>query len=99
MANIPLIHAQTVVFCMEFVMPWLVCPNSLATVLVLGWRSLWSNRFLDTLPLLLTQLSSAFMWGCLLVYNTAQWNYKINHGILIKGDLGGFRDQFITSLL
>ncbi len=43
-----------VLSCVEFVVPWLVWPVALATLLVLGFKWYRGKKFIEALPLLMT---------------------------------------------
>ncbi len=70
---------------MELAVPLLVVPVSLTTLIALGWRCYRELRLLQALPLLATQLNSAFIWVCLAAKQVGYFNLSIN-GTQIQKD-------------
>ncbi len=70
---------------MEFAVPLLVVPVSLTTLVSLGWRCYRERRLLQALPLLATQLNSAFIWACFAANQVGYFNIRIN-GTQIQND-------------
>jgi hypothetical protein len=84
---------------MELALPLLVVPVSLTTLIALGWRCYRERRLLQALPLLATQLNSAFIWACLAAYQVGYFNFPIN-GTRIQNDgLTSLRRILIGSFL
>jgi hypothetical protein len=57
---------------------WLVWPVTFTTLIALGWKCYQERRLLQALPLLATQLNSAFIWACLAAYQVGVFNFDIN---------------------
>ncbi len=66
MVNPDVLLAANVEFCTQTSFSMLICPPALATFVVLSYRSIKNGQFVDALPLLLGQLNTVFIWGCIL---------------------------------
>ena len=91
--------AESVLQCAYFVVPWLLWPVSLATVLIFGYRSFRAKKFVESLPLLLSQLNAALIWSLQASYSVGQFNSSINGKHLIKGSFYSMRTISIIVLL
>jgi hypothetical protein len=83
----------------RFFVSWLVWPVALSTLVVLGYRCIREKRFLDALPLLATQLNSAFIFACIAAHQVGYYNHKINGSQFIKGDYYDLHNYSITAFL
>ncbi len=79
-------QALIVLNSMEFAVPLQVVPVSLTTLVALGWRCYREGRLLQALPLLATQLNSAFIWACLAANQIGYLNHSINGTRIIQKD-------------
>jgi hypothetical protein len=77
----------------------LVFPTSFFSTFLLSWRSYKQKRFIETLPLLLSQFNSCLIWGSLAASSIGVFNYGINGTELIRGNIGSMRDLIITRFL
>ena len=84
---------------MKLVMPLLVWPVSTASFFVLGYRCFRKGRFMESLPLLVTEFNSALIWGGLAANSIGEFNYKINGKILMQGGTGSMRNLVITGFI
>jgi hypothetical protein len=84
---------------MEFAVSMLVVPVSLTTLIALGWRCYRERRLLQALPLLATQLNSAFIWASAAAYQVGYFNILINGTQIQRGDVFSLRDIMIDSFL
>ena len=91
--------AQFAYYCMGLTVPLLVFPTSFFSTFLLSWRSYKQKRFIETLPLLLSQFNSCLIWGSLAASFIGRFNYDINGTELIRGNIGGMRDLIITEFL
>ncbi len=84
---------------MGLTVPLLVVPVSLTTLIALWWRCYRERRLLQALPLLATQLNSAFIWACLAALHVGHFNVNIN-GTQIQNDgYNSLRNFMIDSFL
>ena len=85
--------------CVEFVCSLLCWPSALATFVVLTRRCYKNGQLVDALPLLMGQLNTAFIWGCMTVYSIMIFSYQIDGDPLIRGNPVGFRFYSIRIFL
>ena len=70
--------AYNVYDCLTFIVSLLMWPVPLVTLIVLGHRCYQNKIFIDALPLLATQLISAFIWVCTAISRVGYFTYGIN---------------------
>ena len=85
--------------CIQLSLAWLIWPITLATFTVSSFRALKKHKFVQSLPLLLTQLNSLAIWLCLAIGETGFFNWKVTGVRLLYGDPTGYRKYLITSFL
>ena len=68
-----------------FVFSLLTWPAAIATLVVIGVRSAKRKQFIDALPLLATQLNTAFTQMSVAIYEVGVFNYGITETSLLKG--------------
>ena len=56
--------AYNIASCMSFAISMLVWPSSFVSLFALGWRAYREKQLIQSLPLLLSQLNTAFIWMC-----------------------------------
>lgn len=93
------VQSNNVLDCITFVFSFLVWPPALCTVFVLSFKSIKSKEFIAMLPLIASQLNSAFIWSCTACFEVGKFNYKINKHSLLNGDVTSFRDAGIKYFL
>ena len=84
---------------MQFTMSLLVWPSSLASLFVLSWKAYKEKQLVQSLPLLLSQLNTAFIWMCLASYQIGAFTKGINGKALMNGDSSVFRNYALTEFL
>ncbi len=84
---------------MEFAVSMLMVPVSLTTLIALGWRCYRERRLLQALPLLATQLNSAFIWACLAADQVGHFNHSINGTQIQNDDKLSLRNIMIGTFL
>ena len=89
----------TVLDCIEFAASILVWPSSFASFFALTWRAYEEKQLIQSLPLLLSQLNTAFIWIFFACEQVGVFYLSITGEHLIKGDIHGFRDETLTVLL
>ena len=90
---------MNVVVSEELAVSLLVWPVPLVTLVALGIRCYREERLRDSLPLLVTQLNSAIIWGCSAAYQVGYFNYNINGTQILKGDFYSLRNLMIRNFL
>ena len=70
---------------MAFVFSLLTWPAAIATLVVVGVRSAKRKQFIDALPLLATQLNTAFTQMSVAIYEVGVFNYAITETSLLNG--------------
>ena len=60
--------ATYVLDCVQLVIALLVCPPALATLVVITYRSIKKQQFIEALPLILCQMNTVFIWSCATAY-------------------------------
>ena len=60
-------------------------PTALATFFVLSYRSIRNKQFFQSLPLLVTQLNSAYMWLSMLILMFGGYYTQLSGNQILKG--------------
>ncbi len=74
-------------------------PISIISLTVLGYRCYKKERFLEALPLLITQFNSALIWGCQAAESIGFFTYNINGNTLMKPSFFSLRGLMTTGFL
>ena len=82
--------------CLEFSISWFILPIALTTLIILTYRCLVEKWFFDALPLLVTQLNSVLIWGCLAAYQVGHINSSINENQSLSGNHSSFHNLLIS---
>ena len=101
MSSVAETKAFDVWYCVELSVSWVVWPVALATLIVLGHRCYKNkeNNFIESLPLLATQLNSVVIWSFLAASQVGAFNFYVNQTEFIKGDNPNLRKIMIVSFL
>lgn len=84
---------------MQFVVSWLVWPPALASVFALTYKSYKQKQFVTSLPLLASQVNTAFIWMCLSCASVGEFYHAISGQEILKGKFFGLRNDVIRILL
>lgn len=66
---------------------------------MLSYRSYKYQSISESIPLLLSQLNTSFIWACLACNAVGFYNFSINTTHILKENVFGFRDDAISILL
>ncbi len=84
------IHAYQVTSCTDFVFSLLIAPIAFVSLVVVGHRSLKFKQLIQTIPLLIIQFNTAFIWICMIINRIQDFVLKINGRQLARGNPRGF---------
>ncbi len=80
------VYAYQVTSCTDFVFSLLIAPIAFVSLVVVGHRSFKSKQLLQTIPLLVIQFNTAFIWICMVISRVQEFVLEINGRELARGN-------------